>query len=92
MFGSEPVCSFHTIFIVCCYVRGGILLVLHVNLFGIDQCIECFVSVRVLLTPMPSRRRMSWRESPSPTVKVCFLEEKNKEINLNLICLMWYGV
>ena len=57
------------------------VLVLSFVLKCMVKCLKLNSSpFRVHLTPTPSRRKTSWRESPSPTVKhVCFL---TKQINL----------
>lgn len=55
-------------------------------LFNMIKMTSNVLPSRVHLTPTPSRRRTSWRELPSPTVKhVCFL---TKEINSNKFLLM----
>lgn len=59
-----------------CSVKGDLL---YIELW----IYSCF---RVHLTPMLSRRRTSWRELPSPTVKhVCFV---TKQINLKKFLLI----
>lgn len=49
---------------------------------------------RVHLTLMPSRRRTSWRELPSPTVKhVHFLTKQiNQEISVEFECFIGHHI